>query len=964
MNGIRRNFLKLTSVVLSVIMMLSVTAIAPITANAASTSDYEYEILDDDFVAITKYKGSVENLAIPEKIGNYYVGGINHNAFRDNTKLKSVSIPECASYIDENAFADCVNLKDIYIGSHVTSIGINAFINTAFYKDNSNWVNGALYLNRCLIKYNSSASEYRIADGTITIADNACSGMRSLLKCYLPDSLRTIGIDAFSSGALVDINIPSSVYSIGEDAFFNNIKLKELVIPNSVKYLGRAAFGCCNSLENVTLPDTIEYIPKQLFTNCDKLKNIKLPESVKYIDEYAFNGTGLESITIPKSVEYISPRAFCSCDKISKVDLPDKLIEIDSETFLDSKCYKNSDNWSNGVFYLDGYAMQANDNENSIAIKSGTKYIASNFCGYNSSVSKLTIPASVKGIAPFAFLDCWYLGSVSIPPTVNEIGAGAFGIVKQYGDYYKLADFKITCVKNTAGYDYAKEYGFAIVDGGKASAVSLNAKNITLGAGETYKLNSTLTPSFSTSSCTWSSNSTSVATVNSSGKVTAKKAGTATITVKTSSGKTATCKVTVKPAPTSIKINPQSLTLGKGENYTISESTNSGSWASVFTWSSSNTNVATVEKTSGNKAKVVAKGEGTATITIKTYNGKTSTCKVTVKPAPTSATLAKSSLTMGKGEQLIITEKTNSGSWATNFTWSSSNTNVLTVTKTTGNKANIVAKGVGTATITFKTYNGKTATCVVTVKNAPSSVSLQAKNITLGLGESYDFNSTVNGGAGSYKRSYSSSNTSVATVNSSGVITTKKAGTANITVTTFNGKTSTCKVTVKSAPKSVKLGASSLSMGNGEKVIITESTNSGSWASNFTWSSSNTDVATVTKTTGNKAEIVGLSEGTAVISFTTYNGVKADCVVTVKKAPEKISLQVPEMTLKVGQTYDFNSYVNGGAGSFKRTYSTSNSSVATVNSSGVITTKKAGTAVITVTAFNGVKGSCTVTVVK
>lgn len=105
-----------------------------------------------------------------------------------------------------------------------------------------------------------------------------------------------------------------------------------------------------------------------------------------------------------------------------------------------------------------------------------------------------------------------------------------------------------------------------------------------------------------------------------------------------------------------------------------------------------------------------------------------------------------------------------------------------------------------------------------------------------------------------------------------------------------------------------------------------------------------------------------MSEGTTVITFTTYNGVKANCTVTVKKAPEKISLQVPEITVEVGQSYDFNSYVNSGAASFKRTYSSSNTSVASVNSSGVITTKKAGTTVITVTAFNGVKGECIVTV--
>lgn len=91
------------------------------------------------------------------------------------------------------------------------------------------------------------------------------------------------------------------------------------------------------------------------------------------------------------------------------------------------------------------------------------------------------------------------------------------------------------------------------------------------------------------------------------------------------------CKVTVKPAPTSVRLSTTSLTLGVGETFTITESTNSGSYAKSFTWSSSNSKVATVTKDSGNKAIVKAVGKGTAYIKIKTYNGKTATCKVTVK---------------------------------------------------------------------------------------------------------------------------------------------------------------------------------------------------------------------------------------------------------------------------------------------------------------------------------------------
>lgn len=572
--------------------------------------------------------------------------------------------------------------------------------------------------------------------------------------------------------------------------------------------------------------------------------------NVSGIYQYVFkNNKTVQTVKIPNSVYAIGAYAFYGCSALKNISMPNDAIVVGESILFDTAYYNNSANWSENVLYAGKYALKVKDNVTSASLKQGTICIAAMTAAYSNKLTTFTIPDSVKYINSLAIFECLKLKSVTVPYDTLYMGECAIGFYgpQDYNDtIHKYEDFRVVGARGTVAEEYANHYGFAFTNNTTAKSVKISNTSITLGVGETFTLTKAVSPS-SASKVSWNSNNTGVATVNGSGKVTAKKAGTATVRVTTSSGMYATCKVTVKPAPSSVKINPSSLNLGKGEDYIISESTNSGSWAYNFTWSSSNTNVATVAKTSGNKAKVVAKGEGTATITIKTFNGKTSTCKITVKPAPTSATLAKSSLTMGKGEQLIITENTNSGSWATNFRWSSSNTNILTVTKTTGNRANIVAKGVGTATITFKTYNGKTATCKVTVKNAPSSVSLQAKNITVGVGESYDFNSTVNGDSASYKRSYSSSNTSVATVNSGGVITTKKPGMANITVKTFNGKTATCKVTVKSAPKSVKLGATSLSMGNGEKVIITESTNSGSWASGFTWSSSDTSVATVKK---------------------------------------------------------------------------------------------------------------------
>lgn len=197
--------------------------------------------------------------------------------------------------------------------------------------------------------------------------------------------------------------------------------------------------------------------------------------------------------------------------------------------------------------------------------------------------------------------------------------------------------------------------------------------------------------------------------------VTGKKTGKAPVYVAQNilTQQWATCNVTVKNAPTSVSLNKTSLTLGKGETFDLNSKLPSGTASYSVKYSSNNTKVATVKEAGG---LVTANSEGTATITAKTYNGKTATCKVTVKKAPSKVTLSDTKVTLKVGQTYAIYEYTNSGSYANSFTWSSSNTGVATVAKGNGNIAKIKAVSKGTAKITIRTYNGKTATCKVTVK--------------------------------------------------------------------------------------------------------------------------------------------------------------------------------------------------------------------------------------------------------
>ena len=184
------------------------------------------------------------------------------------------------------------------------------------------------------------------------------------------------------------------------------------------------------------------------------------------------------------------------------------------------------------------------------------------------------------------------------------------------------------------------------------TGVSLNKTTTSIQVGASEQLTATIEPNNATNKAVnWSSNPTSVATVDNSGNVTAVAEGTATITVTTQDGnKTATCTVTVTPASsdpvavTGVSLNKTSTTLTVGGSETLTASVQpSNATNKAVNWSSNPTSVATVDS----NGKVTAVAEGTATITVTTQDGnKTATCTVTVNAAPPTPPTPPTTLTL------------------------------------------------------------------------------------------------------------------------------------------------------------------------------------------------------------------------------------------------------------------------------------------------------------------------------
>ncbi|MBO7509630.1 MAG: Ig-like domain-containing protein, partial [Bacteroidales bacterium] len=446
-------------------------------------------------------------------------------------------------------------------------------------------------------------------------------------------------------------------------------------------------------------------------------------------------------------------------------------------------------------------------------------------------------------------------------------------------------------------------------------------------------------------------------TVDQSGRVIAVSKGSATIkaTANDGSGKYASCSVTVNRLVTSIDFDMPSIVLYNGERATITATvlpetaTNRN-----LRWTSSNTSVATVS--SSGVVTGVARGTAMITATAQDGSGISKSCQVEVKQYVTGITMNKTSITLNEGQTMMLTPTISpSNANDKSVTWSAGNTSVAIVDQygfVTG-----VSKGITTIVATANDGSRKSAACSVTVNRLVSSIDLDKTSILFFNGENTTITAIVLPETATNRNlNWSSSNTSVATVSSSGVVTGVARGTATITAAAQDSSriSKTCQVEVKQYVTAISLSEISLSLNEGQSSTLSVSSITPDNANDksVNWSSSNTSVATVSQ----NGEVVGVSKGAATITATANDGSgkSASCSVTIKRLVSSVEFNKTEITLYNGKDETLTATVSPPtANEIGLIWSSSNSTIATVDQSGKITGVERGTATITAMAVDG-----------
>ena len=653
---------KLLVSLLTMVIALSCEPIYGLEVQAAERENFAFSVFEDG-VKITRYRGSDCDVEIPSQINGNKVTSIGQMAFNGCSGLKSITIPNSITSIEMLAFRGCSSLTSITIPSSVTHI------------ENS-------ILSRCSSLANLTVEEgnsrYDSRDNCNAIIDT----MNNMLICgsrntVIPSSVLSIGKEAFSEcNGLTSITIPKGVLSIGEYAFTHCRDLTSITIPEGVESIGLAAFNECSSLTNVTIPKSVTSIGDSAFEGCNE--NLVI---------YGVGGSVAESYAKENEIKF---------ERIACIDIKQAVVTLTPTSYV----YDGTAKEPSVTVKMDGKTLVYNTDytvEYSNNINAGTANVKVKGKGdYTGSVEKTFVihKKDISGIGSTIQLEkdsYIYDGEPKTPSVTvrtDKILIPEVDYIVSYSDNVKVGIATVT-VTGIGEYCGNKSLQFSIIEDASTddteqtdiskADVSLSQSSYVYDGKEkrpsvTVKMDGKTLVYGTDYTIEYSNNinvGTAIVTVTGKGSYTGNKISSFSII---KAGEQSDPKITCKKTMYKVTFGARPFKIDATSK-------------SKMTFTSSTPKIVIVNKSTG---MVSIKNTGVAIITIKAGN---TTKKVTIKVSPKKPSVPSGKI--GKGKKLIV-------KWAKDKTASGYQVQISTDKKF---KKNVKSKNLSKTSYTFTKLN-------------------------------------------------------------------------------------------------------------------------------------------------------------------------------------------------------------------------------------------------------------------
>ena len=887
---------------------------------------------------LKKYNGWQTFVEIPDT-----VTAIGDEAFKNNTSMVSVSIPDSVKSIGDSAFYGCTSLLGVVIPDSVEKVGRCAFqkcskLASAYLPVNEKFT----VINTCTFYECMSLKEIIVPDNIVKIEFDAFYNCRNLKNIDLSKNLITVGYNVFGNcKSISKIEIPKSLKNFDSTwgsgtntkygVFGGCSNLKTVKFEEGSTIVCPALFMGCDGIEEIELPDTIAKIGNSAFKSCKNLNKVIISESVTEIDNQAFaECSGLIDVEMQEGINKICSRAFYKCGKITSINIPDSVETIEFEAFYQCDKLENiklSENLTIVGYGVFGDCISIGKIEIPRTLKGfNTSWGSSTNTSYGvfggcSNLKTVKFEEGSTVVCAALFMGCDGIEKIELPNTITEIGDSSFRNCKNL--------VKITM---NNGIDILEDFVFK----GCSSLTTIDIPNTVKAIGSSsFQGCTSLTevhlsdilkeiPASTFSGCkklitiNFPSTLTTIGNSAFSGCESLPEAILPSRVEKIESNAFKNCKAlkkaavpdTVSSIGSSAFYGCEALTdiilgskLKKIESQTFYGCTVLPSIVlpynvttigdSAFVNCTKLTQITVPRNTTSIASNAFSYPKkmtmyGPSDCYAQTYASGKGIKYVTQDIHATSVSLDITEKTAERYDDFQLTATIAPLNFTDAVVWTSSNEEVATVSDT----GYVEICGVGTAVITVTAGNVKAA-CKITVPQLIDWIEFDEDEIELKAGETYQLKPYISpSDATNKKLKYTSSDTKVAEVSASGLVTAKSEGEAKIRAAATDGSDeyAVCYVTVTGKAKvtGITLDRTSAEVKRGEKLTL-NATVSPSYASNkkVVWKSANTKIATVDANGSVTAKAPGRTKIT--VTSSENSSYQASCTVTV---PYKITYKL------------------------------------------------------------------------